>query len=101
MGRASGWEVNCTRKPIYNLVSGSSKWRFDFAMRPLDGSTGFEKWYGKASSTCYPHGILGQSWDGDNVAVSGKAEDYTYNPANPVVTASINAEGAIEGKASM
>jgi hypothetical protein len=82
--RAHGWEVNVTRKPIYNYVSGPSHWRFDIGMRQLDG-TSFAKQYGSVSKTCYPHGIIGQSYDGDNIAVSGKTDDlqvHTRQPGN-------------------
>lgn len=94
--RAHGWEVNATRHPIYNYVSGPSTWRFDFALRYLDG-TGFDNLHGKQSETCFPHGIIGQSWDGDKLAVDGKLDNYTYNRSYPVVTTSANAEGSIEG----
>lgn len=94
--RAHGWEVNATRHPIYNYVSGPSTWRFDFALRYLDG-TGFENLHGKQSETCFPHGIIGQSWDGDKLAVDGKLDNYTYSRSYPVVTTSANAEGSIEG----
>ena len=32
--------------------------------------------HGAPSATCYPHGIVGQSWDGDDVAVSGATDEY-------------------------
>ena len=69
-------------------------------MRPLDGTTGFEALHGKASSSCFPHGLIGQSFDGDNVAVNGAIDDYTFNPDFPVITTKAMAEGAIEGVAS-
>ena len=97
--RANGWEVNATRHPIYNYVNGPSHWRFDIAIRPLSG-TGFETKHGTASKTCYPHGIIGQSWDGDDRAVDGAVDDYTYRPNNPVITTKAMAEGAIEGTAA-
>lgn len=43
-----------------------------------------------------PHGIIGQSYDGDSVAVDGALDDY--GPAE--VTTSAMAEGAIEGTAA-
>ena len=89
-------QVNATREPIYNLVHGASHWRFDIAMRKLDGTI-FAKEFGDSSASCFPHGIIGQSYDGDNMAVSGKTDDYT----NPVeVTTTAMAEGAIEGSAA-
>ena len=41
-----------------------------------------------------PHGIVGQSFDGSHVAVSGKQDDYGNGPE---FTTSAQAEGAIEG----
>ena len=96
--RANGWEVNATRKPVYNHISGPSRWRFDIAMRPL-GGTGLEKEAGSPSKTCFPHGLVGQSWDGDSVAVDGATDDYAYDAAHPVITTAAMAEGAIEGTA--
>lgn len=94
--RAHGWEVNATRKPVYNYISGPSRWRFDTTTRYLDG-TPFERYHGRRSPTCFPHGIVGQSWDGDTVGINGRVDDYTYNETNPVVLTTANAEGAIEG----
>eukprot|EP00964_Phaeocystis_antarctica_P042230 scaffold24187_cov66-Phaeocystis_antarctica.AAC.2 len=45
-------------------------------MRKLDGTT-FAKEFGNSSASCFPHGLIGQSYDGDNMAVSGKTDDYT------------------------
>ena len=97
--RAGGWEVNCTRKPIYNQITGSSKWRFDLSMRMLDGRTGLERSHDKASATCLPHGVIGQSYDFDDIAVDGATDDYSHSTlGNPVVITRAQAEGAIEGK---
>ena len=89
-------QVNATREPIYNLVHGASHWRFDIAMRKLDGTI-FAKEFGDSSASCFPHGIIGQSYDGDNMAVSGKTDDYTNRVE---VTTTAMAEGAIEGSAT-
>jgi len=40
-----------------------------------------------------PHGLIGQSFDGDNLAISGRKDDYN----KPFVVTSAQAEGAIEG----
>ena len=98
--RANGWEVNATRRPIYNLVEGPSEWRFDIAMRKLDG-TPFERDFGRASATCFPHGLIGQGFDGDALGVSGKTDDYnSVDPWHPVMWRTAQAEGAIEGVGS-
>lgn len=96
--RANGWEVNTTRKPIYDYVSGPNQWRFDFTVRSLNDTT-FAKFHKSASGTCFPHGIIGQSYDGDGVGISGRTDDYAYNKSHPVITTTAMAEGAIEGTA--
>ena len=98
--RGNGYETNVTRKPIYNYVSGPSHWRYDVAVRPLDGSTGLEGAHGRASATCFPHGLLGQSYDGSDVAVDGRMDSYKYDPKRPVARTSAMAEGAVEGVAA-
>ena len=96
--RANGWEVNVTRHPIYDRLVGAHNWRFDIAMRPLEGEW-FTRKYGVPSKTCYPHGIIAQSWDGDNIPIDGATDDYTYNAEHPYVTTKAQAQGSIEGDA--
>merc|ERR1719240_1115221 len=43
----------------------------------------------------WPHGVLGQSWDGSGIAVDGKKDEY--HQAGPEFMTSANMEGAIEG----
>lgn len=93
--RAAGFETNVTRKPVYNHLMGP-KWRFDMSVRKLDG-TGFERKHGVSSKTVAPHGIVGQSWDDDDLAVDGKQDDYEAGGTEVWTTAM--AEGAIEGDA--
>lgn len=93
--RANGFEVNVTRKPIYNPVDTFSPWRYDIRMRPLPGE--FEAEHGHMSKTCFPHGLVAQGWDGSNTAVNGRTDSYVYNASHPVITTSAQAEGAIEG----
>ena len=89
-------QVNATREPIYNFIHGASEWRFDVAMRKLDGTV-FAKEFGESSASCFPHGLIGQSYDGDGKAVSGKTDDYKDHQE---VTTTAMAEGAIEGSAN-
>lgn len=93
--RVAGWETNVTRKPVYNRLSGP-QWRFDLSIRPLN-STGLESRHGNASGVVSPHGILGQTWDGDGIAVDGAQDDYVHSGVE-MWTASM-AEGGIEGVA--
>lgn len=99
--RANGWEVNVTRRPIYNKVSGPSSWRYDMQLRKLDG-TAFEAEFGRASPSCLPHGIIGQAFDGDGIGISGKLDDYdaATHASLAVLTTTAQAEGAIEGNAT-
>ena len=97
--RANGWEANSTRHPIYNRIAGAPEWRLDFTMRQLSGTTGFEATHGISSKTCHPHGLIAQSYDGDNLAVDGAQDNYDYDRARPVIITTAQAEGAIEGKA--
>ena len=49
-----------------------------------------------ASPQVAPHGLLGQTFDGDGVAIDGAIDDYS---AKEVVTKAMG-EGAIEGVAA-
>jgi hypothetical protein len=93
--RCAGWEVNATRKPIYNKISGPDNWRIDMTMRPMDGS-----WTTKNGVSHYtvsaPHGLIGQAYDNDGIAINGEMDSYK----NTIVYTSAMAEGAIEGVAA-
>ena len=93
--RVAGWETNVTRKPVYNRLSGPS-WRFDLSIRPLN-DTGLDARHGKASGIVAPHGLIGQTWDDDDMAVDGAQDDYDHS-GTEVWTTSM-AEGGIEGAA--
>ena len=97
--RANGWEMNATRHPVYLPVEGA-RWRYDLAIRKLD-KTAFSKQHGRSSATCFPHGLIGQSWDGDGTAVDGRVDDYKFSKEHPVVRTESMAEGAIEGSADL
>lgn len=64
---------------------GRAMWRVDVTVAPLSPSMELE--------AVAPHGIIGQSYDGDNIAVSGATDDYNMS----VVTTSAQAEGGLEG----
>jgi len=49
----------------------------------------------EAELAVWPHGLIGQSFDGDGAPLSGRVDDYS----TPVVHTSAMAEGAIEGTA--
>merc|ERR1711988_1733498 len=45
----------------------------------------------------FPHGLIGQTFDGDSTAVDGKTD--VYHNAGPEITTAAMAEGFIEGTA--
>jgi len=94
--RAAGWETNVTRHAVYNWIAGP-KWRFDVAIRPLN-NTGFEYLHGMPSDVVAPHGLIGQSWDSDDIAVDGAMDDYKVTQTE--IWTKAMAEGSIEGDAS-
>jgi hypothetical protein len=96
--RAHGWEMNVTRKKIYNALPGQPAWKLNMAVEPLDGRPQLEEQYGGSHmEVVAPHGIVGQSFDGDDVAVSGEVDDYSQGRE---ITTRAQAGGAIEGVAS-
>lgn len=103
--RAAGWEVlvhhRRVRKPLIggraSVESGyaPSKAFLDVSFRVVDQDPGLVKKVGHSSlGRIAPHGIIGQSFDGSGIAVSGKMDSYGNEPA---FTTSAQAEGAIEG----
>ena len=64
-------------------------------MRPITAEDDLATKHGAYNlSFVAPHGIIGQSFDGSQLAVTGKQDQYTDAPE---FTTSAQAEGAIEG----
>ena len=64
-------------------------------MRALDGDAKLSPYYNHSMrGIVWPHGLIGQSFDGSKIAVSGKVDEYGETPE---FTTSAQAEGAIEG----
>jgi len=57
---------------------------------------GVEAQYDADSDPVAPHGLIGQSYDGDGIAVDGKQDDY--RGSGDVMSTEAQAEGAIEGE---
>ena len=91
---AHGWETKATRRPVYGWRSGPT-WRIDFQIRPLPESAR-RGLFDFPRDVCFPHGLIGQSFDGDQLKADGKKDDYSRNGS---VTTEAMAEGAIEGTA--
>ena len=83
---APGWKITVENKPVYNWISGASR-RLDLRIELLTS---------EADLPTMPHGLIGQSWDGDGRAADGRLDVYPKT-AGAHMTTSAMAEGAIEG----
>jgi hypothetical protein len=80
------WELSITARRVWNRVDGPEH-RLDLSMKPTVAEQDLSAW---------PHVIIGQSYDGDGKAISGRQDNYS----EAVVVTEAMAEGAIEGVAS-
>jgi len=81
------WRTNVWNKPFPNFASNPGKALLNIHIEPL---------YDADSDVVAPHGLIGQSYDGDGQAVNGKMDDYSESE----ITTEAMAEGAIEGAAA-
>jgi len=81
------WQMVCKARLYPYSTANKEKKRLDIAFKQLKQD---------AAAKVAPHGLVGQTFDGDNVAVDGAQDDYK----GPVVVTKAMGEGAIEGKAS-
>lgn len=79
------WLVEAQTRPFRSYQKGMTL--LNFQVNPL---------YDADHDAVAPHGLIGQSWDGDGMAVDGAQDDYTTTE----VTTKAMAEGAIEGTAA-
>jgi hypothetical protein len=78
------WEVSAVARLFPYNSQNNNKKRLDLTFKPT------------SDSAVAPHGLIGQTFDGDNIAVDGAQDDYS---GKTVVTKAMG-EGAIEGIAS-
>ena len=78
------WALAVTPQAVQRSVAGPVR-RIDVQMTPRVAESQF---------SVPPHGVIGQSWDGDNKAVFGEEDEF---PVRGEYTTSAMAEGAIEG----
>jgi len=91
--RANGWEINITKTLIDYPLEGQPTWRYNVRMTTLSlpshlkmyGSTNFDQ--------VAPHGILGQSFDNNKIAVEGRKTDYDSD----YIDQKEQSEGSLEG----
>jgi len=81
------WLIEATSKPFPNPAKNPGKALLDVQVNAV---------YDADKDVVAPHGLIGQSWDGDSVALDGALDDYTGKE----VTTKAMAEGAIEGVAA-
>lgn len=105
VAHGAGWEVFVNRRRLRKpLITGSnqvvpagdtSRWFLDISFNVLDNRKGDSEKFGRSTlGRTAPHGIVGQSFDGSLIAVSGKQDKYGDAPE---FTTTAQAEGAIEG----
>jgi len=81
------WVVTCSTRLYPYSTDNKMKTRLDLSFTPAKGA---------AKSLVAPHGLIGQTFDRDQIAVDGAQDDYSGN----VVVTKAMGEGAIEGAAS-
>jgi len=81
------WQVTCRTHFYPYSTNNHQKKRLDFSFSQIDE---------KAAAKVAPHGLVGQTFDGDKTAVDGAQDDYS----GKVVVTKAMGEGAIEGTAS-
>jgi len=80
------WQMTVWSKPYPNAASNPGKALLNIHVESL---------YDADADPVAPHGLIGQSYDGDTLPVDGALDDYKGNE----VTTKAMAEGAIEGDA--
>jgi len=81
------WEVQAWSKRFPNPLANPGKALLNVAIAAQ---------YDADHDVVAPHGLIGQSYDGDGVAIDGAVDDYTGKE----ITTKAMAEGAIEGEAA-
>merc|ERR1719482_64054 len=85
------WEVVAASLPFPNPKAHPKKALLNLKIDAKEG-------YDPDHDAVAPHGIIGQSYDGDGVGVDGAVDDY--KAGGDEVTTTAMAEGAIEGEHS-
>lgn len=84
------WTFTIQNRPVYKRISGP-KHRLDMAAQPKVDDADF---------AVQPHGIIGQSFDGDGRPRFGKLDQYPPRNVAREFTTTAMAEGAIDGVAA-
>ena len=84
------WSFSIRNRPVYNRISGPKR-RLDISMSQKVNDGEF---------AVSPHGLVGQSFDGDDKPRKGRLDVYPPRNVEAEFTTSAMAEGAIEGVAA-
>ena len=97
-----------THQQATSVVVNTGKWRLSATAKHFpnpDGNPGkmllhvdVAALYDADHDVVAPHGLIGQSYDGDSIAVDGAQDDYRMG--GDVMETKAQAEGAIEGEAN-
>jgi hypothetical protein len=93
----SGWRIEASARLIWRSTSPGKK-QIDLSFSPVRDPLAALSATGKVVA---PHGLIGQSYDGDSIAIDGKQDHYkqlwkAQGSGHEIVTTA-QAEGAIEG----
>ena len=95
-----GWAITATARPIERSVTPGKK-QVDLSLSPLRDPLAPHPATGKVIA---PHGLVGQSFDGDSIAVDGKKDHYRElwwrqsGFEGDEIRTEAQAKGAIEGE---
>lgn len=109
---AGTWKADNVAVSIHGhgrtVVVSDGRWRFSVSSKEFPNAAAnpgkfllhvkVETLYDADHDVVAPHGLIGQSYDGDEVGVDGAQDDYRN--AGEEMTTSAQAEGAIEGSAA-
>jgi len=84
--QAPDWKLTVENRPVYSWITGPHR-RLDLRI---------ELTTPEARLPTMPHGIIGQSWDGDGRGTNGRMDEYPKTEGARFTTSAM-AEGAIEG----
>jgi len=80
------WQMSASVKGFPNIAANEGKYLLHVQIEAL---------YDADHAIVPPHGIIGQSYDGDEVAVSGAQDDYRHSGSE--MTTLAQGDGALEG----
>ena len=103
VAHGAGWKVFVNRRRLHKPIMQSAttltgdspaRWFLDVSFQVVDEDVNEVKKYGLSTiKRIAPHGIVGQSFDGSMIAVSGKTDKYTDDAPEFTTTAQVSQPG--------